>query len=174
MRISFVLITVLALATSAHAALSLSINTTTVFIHETITVSVSSDNTDNWTYNFVLSEDTYNWTAPVAAAYDGARTSDGAVTVHTAAGEMACVTPNPTYAALITLSAGGVEPGPSAGIQFSVQIIGVQEGIIYVDLQDSSCNSMIGGALVIAHIPEPMTITLLALGGLLIRRRGKK
>jgi hypothetical protein len=172
MRKLFVLIMVLALATSAHAALSLSISTTTVSIDDTITVSVSSTDSSPWTWCFVLSEDTYNWTDPIAAAYDPDRAH--AVTILTAAGDMASAIPDPTYAALIQLNAGGATVLPSPGVQFTVRIKGVQFGMIYVDLQDGSANSQIGGALSIGPIPEPMTITLLALGGLFLRRRGEK
>ena len=171
MRISLVLILVLALATSAHAALSLSLSSTLLPIGGEAVVSVISSDTTMWTWQFVLSEDTYLWTDPVAACYYPDRTN--AVTVLPAAGDMAFVTPDATYAALIQLTAGGAAVPPSAGVQFEITIRAVHAGIIYVDLQDGSANSKIGGALAIV-VPEPMTITLLALGGLLLRRRGKK
>jgi hypothetical protein len=173
MRKSLALIMVLAMATNAHAALSLSLSATTVNVDGVLTVSVSSTDSSPWTYLFVLSEDMYNWTDPVAAAYDGGRTE--AVTIMAAAGDQACAIPDATYAAVIQLSAGGSSVPPVAGVQFTVSIEGMQAGRIYVDLQNGNAESQVGGPFFLGPIiPEPMTITLLALGGLMICRRGKK
>jgi len=65
MKKLLVLMFVLGLATTAQAALSLSLSATTVDVGSDVVVSVSSDNTDAWTFEFVLSEDTYNWTDPL-------------------------------------------------------------------------------------------------------------
>jgi hypothetical protein len=170
MKKLLVLLMVLGLATSAQAALSLSLDKSTIGVGETAVVSVSDSIGENWTWQFILTEDTYWWTAPVAAAYDGARASDGAVTILPAAGSMASVTANPTYACMVQLNAG--DPvSPSAGVQFTIDVIGVQAGTIYVDLQDFLTDSKVGGPLALVVIPEPMTIALLGLGGLFLRRR---
>jgi len=153
---------VLALATSANAALSLDLSATTVAVGDTVTCSIYSDNISPWTESFILSEDTYAWTDPVAAAYNG-------VTIGPGAGDLASAIPNPTYPALIQLTAGGM--GVSAGVQFIISIIGVQPGTIYLDLVGGSAGIPEIPTLVV--VPEPMTITLLALGGLLLHRNRK-
>jgi len=163
---------VLALTTTAHAALSLSLSATTVGVGDTVTCSVSSNNTNNWTMQFILSEDTYNWTDPVAADYYPDRAN--AVNILPAAGDMADVAPNPTYPALIALTAAGTSP-PSPGVQFEITIRGVQPGAIYLFLHYTSEVRPITPpeSLTLVVVPEPMTITLLALGGLFLRRRRK-
>jgi len=168
MKKLLVLLIVLGLATTAQAALSLSLSATTVAVDGTVTVSVSSTDAVEWTWAFVLSEDTYNWTAPTVASYNTDRTT--AVTILTAAGNMASNTPDGGYAALTWLNVGGTAPAPVAGVQFTVSIKGVQNGTIYIDLQDGDANSKVGGPLTLV-VPEPMTLALLGLGGLFLRRR---
>jgi hypothetical protein len=164
MRISLVLIMVLALATSAHAAISLSLSSTTVVIGSTVTATVSSDNTDSWTGYFILSEDTYYWSDPVAAAYIPPWT------IYPNAGDLAQASPLAGYPAVYDLAVGGISVLPSAGTQFSINIMGVQVGTIYIDLQEKYGNPPIipPGPLTLLVIPEPMTISLLVLGGLMI------
>jgi hypothetical protein len=165
MKKPFVLIMVLALSTSAQAAISLSLSATTVDVDDTVTCSVISSDGSPWTWQFVLSEDTYGWTDPVAANYNGEPIPQW---------PHLCIVieppyPNP-YPAIRQLEfLGGV-----TGVLFIIPIKGVQPGTIYLDLQDGSATSKVGGALTLVVVPEPMTITLLALGGLIIRRRGKK
>jgi hypothetical protein len=174
MKKLLVLLMVLGLATSAQAALSLSLSATQINVGDSVTVSVSDSVGVNWTWQFVLSEDTYNWTDPAAAAYNPNRSSGvgGGVTILAAAGGMASVTPDASYAAVTQLNAGGVTPAaPAAGVQFTVSIKGMQAGTIYIDLQDFEMDSKVGGYSTLVVVPEPMTLALLGLGGLFLRRR---
>jgi hypothetical protein len=166
-RTTFILIVILTLATSAHAAISLSLSATTVAVDNTVSVSVSSNNAANWTFFLVLSEDTYGWTDPVAAEYDLPWI------IEPCAGDMASIIPDPTYRGILCLTAIGATEPPQAGVQFIIPIKGVQPGTVYLDLKDGAYKSQVGGYLTLVVTPEPMTITLLALGGLMIRQRRK-
>ncbi|MBN1392094.1 MAG: hypothetical protein JW947_04745 [Sedimentisphaerales bacterium] len=161
MRKSFVLIMVLALAASAHAALSLSLSSTQVAVDNIVTLSIYSDSSDWWQGCLVLSEDTYNWTDPVAARY-------GNIIVYPP--PPGYVYPDPPSGPALDITSGG-----TASIQFAVEVISVQPGTIYLSLQDPSTYQEISsnGPLTLVVTPEPMTITLLALGGLLLRQRRK-
>jgi hypothetical protein len=167
MRTTFILIMVLALATTAHAALSLDLSATTVALNSTVTATVSSDNTDSWTGYFILSEDTYYWSDPVAAAYVPPWT------IYPNTGDLAQASPLAGYPAVYDLTAAGTSTLPSAGTQFSINIKGIQAGTIYIALQEKYGYPPIipPESLTLVVVPEPMTITLLALGGLLLRRR---
>jgi hypothetical protein len=167
MRISLVLIMVLALATSAHAAISLSLSSTVVDVGNTVTANVMSDNTSMWSGYLVLSEDTYSWSNPIAAKYN----------IWWPIDPINCrIDPVPGYPGVLLLSTDMISQLPVPGTQFSIQIEGVQPGTIYLDLQASDTYEEMSsnGPLALVVTPEPMTITLLALGGLLLRRRGKK
>jgi hypothetical protein len=163
MKKLLVLLMVLGLVSSANAALSLSLSATTVAVGADVTLSVISDNGDGWLGDLVLSEDLVNWTAPIAAAYDGA------VTILPAAGNLAALSMSQPNVAQI--SAGGLSPAPVAGTQFTVAIKGVQPGTIFIDLQDDSTFAEIAGPLTLTVTPEPITVALLGLGGLFLRRR---
>ncbi|MGD0077415.1 MAG: PEP-CTERM sorting domain-containing protein [Sedimentisphaerales bacterium] len=170
MKKLLVLLMVLGLVSSAQASLSLSLSATTVAVGSNVTCSVIDSVGEGWTWQFVLSEDTYNWTDPVAASYNGGRAA--AVSILAAAGNMAAATPDGGYAALVQLSAGGTTPAPSTGTQFNVTLHGEQAGTIYMDLEDFSANSQSStGFLTLVVTPEPMTMALLGLGGLFLRRR---
>jgi hypothetical protein len=174
MRIFIILIMVLALAISAHAALTLSLSVTGISVGNVMTLSIISDSADPWGIgDLILSEDTYNWTDPVAAMYDGSwsyHTTAGAGSV----GDLGYATPYSGYAGVYKLNAAGSSVLPESGIQFSINIKGVQAGTIYISLQDDSAyHEMSSNGPLIIITPEPMTITLLALGGLLLRRRRK-
>jgi hypothetical protein len=167
MRTTFILIVILALATTAHAAISLSLSATTVSVGNTVTVDVSSTDGSPWTWLLVLSEDTYMWTDPVAAKYDLPWI------IEPCAGDLGIITPDPTYRAILHLMAGGATEPPQAGVQFVIPIKGVQPGTIYLDLQDGASNSQVGGYQTLVVTPDPASVALLALGGLIIRRHRK-
>jgi hypothetical protein len=155
----------LALATGAHAALSLSLSASTVVLGDNVSVSIASDTAVNWTGAFILSEDIVNWTNPIAASLNG-------VTILPAAGIGAAAMPIENVGYLLSTGFYDI----SGGVQFTVDIKCTNIGIIYIDLQDMNTGEeMANGPLyLLCGIPEPMTISLLALGGLMIRRHRKE
>jgi hypothetical protein len=179
MKKLLVLLMVLGLATSAQAALTLSLSATEVDIGDTVTASVSSDLSGTpgiWpgVGDFILSEDTYYWSTMDAAAFSGgwtyhttAGTSGGTVSV----GDLGFANPYPGYSNVYRLNAAGSSVLPEAGVQFMIDIIGVQEGTIYIALQDDTTWAEMAPTLTLVVVPEPMTIALLGLGGLFLRRR---
>jgi hypothetical protein len=168
MKKLLVLLMVLGLAASAQAQLSLSLSATSVAVDGTITADISDNVGEGWTWQFIITDDTYWWTVPVAARYDGGRTN--AVTARPAAGDLPVITPDGSYASIVQLSAGGSTVLPSAGVQFTVAIECIQIGYVYINLMDWAGNSKVGGWKSL-WVPEPMTIALLGLGGLFLRRR---
>jgi hypothetical protein len=170
MKKSLVLIMALALATSVQAALTLSLSAPTSPVGDTVTLSITSDDTSNWQGDLVLSEDTYIWADPIAFDWCGTGTASGI-------GNCGSVTYDYCgyHAAIHLVVASNLSPTDVvAGTQFSFDIIGVQAGWAYISLQDDATYEEISanGPLFIG-IPEPMTVALLVLGGLMIRRRGK-
>jgi hypothetical protein len=163
MKKLLLLLMVSGLVSSAQAALSLSLSTTTVIFDNTVILSVSSDNSDPWSGYLVLSEDPANWTDPIAAQYDPP------MVVH-AAGDLGYAAPVSGYPAVYYLQAAGTTVLPQAGIQFSIGIQGVQEGGIYIALQDLNYENLID-PLYLIPIPEPITIGLLGFGILFLRHR---
>jgi hypothetical protein len=163
MKKLLLLLMVSGLVSSAQAALSLSLSTTTVIFDNTVILSVSSDNSDPWSGYLVLSEDPANWTDPIAAQYDPP------MVVH-AAGDLGYAAPVSGYPAVYYLQAAGTTVLPQPGIQFSIGIQGVQAGVFYIALQDSSTFENLVPPLVLGW-PEPATICLLGLGVLFLRRR---
>jgi hypothetical protein len=164
MKKLLVLFIVLGLAASAQAALTLSLSATTVAVNGEVTFSVISDDTTNWIGDAILSENVGAWSDPIAASYVG----NWAWTVHAGDGAQAPY----TQVGVARLAAGGTTVLPTAGTQFSVNIKGVQAGTIYVDLQDDSTFAeMANGPLTLVVTPEPITMALLGLGGLFLRRR---
>jgi hypothetical protein len=161
MKTSFVLFVVLTLATSAQAAISLSLSSTQVAVDNTVTAAIISDNTDWWDAYFILSEDVENWADPIAASIIDYWPRDIGII------------PDPEYPGVLHLTNANMEPTPLPGTQFWILIEGVQPGTIYLSLQDGTTYEEISsnGPLTLVVTPEPMTITLLGLGGLLLRRR---
>jgi hypothetical protein len=158
---------VLALSTSAQAALTLSLSPPSIPSY-VWTLSVISDDTSFWLGNLILSEDIVNWTEPVAA--------DWGTGITTGIGNIGNVIYDYYgHAAIQIQVASNLVPSDVvAGTQFSIQIIGKQYGTIYISLQDDTDYHEISsnGPLMLI-IPEPITIVLLGLGGLMIRRRRK-
>ena len=58
-----------------------------------------------------------------------------------------------------------------AGEWFAIAIKGVSEGVTVVDLTTTGLSIIDGSSLALTVVPEPMTIGLLGLGALLLRRR---
>jgi len=168
MKKLLVLLMVLGLASSAQASLSITLGAGTIGIGETTSAVVSSSNSDNWQGYIVLSEDQVNWYDPIAASFDGSWS------FHTTAGA-GCVGDKGLVSmysvGVYELDAVGTAPAPEAGDQFSRNIIGVQAGTIYVGLQDLSYVPIEGTLQTLVVTPEPMTLALLGLGGLFLRRR---
>ena len=168
MKKLLVLLMVLGLATSAQAALTLTLSATSVLTGDTVTVGVSSDDGTQWTNMFVLSEDTMMWTDPVAASYVLPWTIDAS------AGDSGSANVQSGYPAAYLLQAAGTTTPAYAGTQFSINISGTQVGTIYISLQDPTYQTEVttnGSPLALEVVPEPMTIALLGLGGLFLRRR---
>lgn len=163
MKNLLVLLAVLGLTASAEAALSLSLNKTTIAVGETAVVSVVSNGASSWTNDFVLSEDLVNWTPPIVAYYSGSWTITGAGS--SASAQWVSGYEHVAY----QLSAAG---NPQAGTQFSIHILGVQTGRIYIGLQNPTTYADVTTPLTLTvATPEPMTIGLLGFGGLFMRRR---
>lgn len=161
MKKLLVLLMVLGLVSSANAALSISLSATTVAVGGDVVLSVSSSDTEPWAGFLILSEDTTNWPDPIHASYDGSMTTSGI-------GDQGHASPSGLSA--WDLQAAGTSVLPVAGNQFVINVKGVQVGTIYVNLADTSYTNMFDDmALVVT--PEPMTIVLLGLGGLFLRRR---
>jgi len=166
MKKLLVLLMVLGLATSAQAALSISLSETTVLTGDTVTASVVSSDNGNWIGYFILSEDQVMWTDPVAADYSGSWTTSGI-------GNLGYVAAVPGYSAVYDMSAASnLQPTDVvAGTQFSISIVGQQIGTIYLGMADADYNPIAGTLTSLVVVPEPMTIALLGLGGLFLRRR---
>jgi hypothetical protein len=162
MKKLLVLLVVSGLAASAQAALSLSLNKTTIAVGETAVASVASNDASSWTNDFVLSEDLVNWPDPIVAGFDGSWTATSR------AGDAYNIQKT-IYAAAYLLTATGNTVSPSAGTQFSINIVGVQAGKIYVGLQNPTTYASIATPLILTVTPEPMTMALLGLGGLFLR-----
>jgi hypothetical protein len=165
MKKLLVLFIVLGLATSAQAALTLTLSATSVAVDGFVTLSVVSDDTTAYTTDCILSENVGAWADPIAASYVDPMTA----TSH--AGDAYVITK--PQVGLYQLTAAGSSTLPSAGTQFSVSIKGVQAGTLYIDLQNDNDFSEMAtnGPLQLVVTPEPMTMALLGLGGLFLRRR---
>jgi len=175
MKKLLVLLMVLGLVSSAQASLSLSLSATTVAVNGTVTAGVVSTDDSAWIGDFVLSEDLSGWTTSPVADYVSPVTWSFIKTAGTgSAGDSGSATVFPGYANVWTLGAGGITVLPSAGTQFSISIKGTQAGTIYISLQqdaDPYPEISTNGPLTLTVTPEPMTLALLGLGGLFLRRR---
>jgi len=173
MKKLLVLLMVLGLATTAQAGLQLILSSPTVGIGQDVTLSVSSDTAGApgiWQGGLILSEDLVNWTTPAAAAYD--ETPPGAVTILPAAGDLGSAVYVPGYEGIVyRLNAAGTSILPASGVQFTIKIKGMALGDIGIGLQDLTYYSDMALPLTLTVSPEPITLALLGLGGLFLRRR---
>jgi hypothetical protein len=153
-----VLMLVLAMASLANALVTLSVSSNEVEVGGTITISVSSD--DTAAYRKYL--DMIQGTATL-----------GSVTIHSAAGADASVA-DFSYEGLYDLELTAVDfaATPVAGLHFSVVATAtgsVGETFTIELLNGDTYDLEMSETVTI--IPEPATIALLCLGGLLIRKK---
>lgn len=157
-----VLTLVLAVASGANAALTLvDVPTDPINIGESIAILVN--NSDDGAYSGWL-----QITNQAVADYDGAP-------VFTAAGDTAGQSTMELYVdepGWYTFTVSSLDPANPivAGDHIQVNIVGISEGSSVLGLYDSDGVTLLDSATVNV-IPEPMTIALLGLGGLFLRRR---
>jgi hypothetical protein len=77
------------------------------------------------------------------------------------------------FAGFWDLEAIGVPPtfAPQSGEWFSINYKATSVGDTYITLYDSECNEL--SQMVVHQIPEPITMTLLGLGAVIVARRRK-
>lgn len=157
-----VLTLVLAVASGANAALTLvDVPTDPINIGDSISILVN--NSDDGAYSGWL-----QITDQAVADYDGDP-------VFTAAGDTAGQSTMEVYAPdpgwyTFTVSSLDPENPIVAGDHIQVNIVGISEGSSVLGLYDSDGVTLLDSAT-INVIPEPMTIVLLGMGGLFLRRR---
>ena len=157
-----VLTLVLAVASGAHAALTLvDVPTDPINIGDSIAILVN--NSDDGAYSGWL-----QITDQAVADYDGDP-------VFTAAGDTAGQSTMELYApdpGWYTFTVSSLDPANPivAGDHIQVNIVGISEGSSVLGLYDSDGVTLLDSAT-INVIPEPMTIVLLGMGGLFLRRR---
>jgi hypothetical protein len=162
MKTWFALVCVLGLVSGASADLTLvGVPSEPIDIGETITITLA--NSVGGTYSGWLEVGT-----PAVATFDGAPE-------FTAAGDpsgASLMKSWPEYGAWYEFSIASFPPSPAieAGDHILIHIVGVSEGTTTLNLYDSDGETILDQCT-IAVIPEPATIALLGLGGLLLRRR---
>jgi hypothetical protein len=163
MKKLLVLILVLGLCSVANATLSWYINGSDA--------GSSADVTTTDTIQ-IYSNDSSTWAGMVLTSNTAVDLTNGAYTSN--AGDLAVITPY-SYAGygdgFSPLAADGLSTLPSAGIQFTMNASGSIDdtATLYLWVDPDYTNAV--DTLDITIIPEPMTIALLGLGGLFLRRR---
>jgi hypothetical protein len=164
MRKLLILMLVLGMAPLAGATISIVNTAATVGLSGTYTVQVSSD------------VDSGAWTGFMG----NVATSVGSVTsawANTIAGSDRQINPQGApysgYYQIKALDLSAPADTIQAGVQFEAVVIGLAEGSYNFYLYDSSWSVPVSpdGTFTLTVIPEPMTMALLGLGGLLLRRR---
>jgi hypothetical protein len=160
MKKLLVLVVVLAVASLANATiLSWSQSSVTVNPGQSITLQLSADNADSFTEKWV---GTYDST--------GVGSEITSVTARAAAGPDAVITQPAGFAGWFVVSSLDMSPPSSvaAGIQYDVTIKGLVAGTYNYSSDADTENDQ---SLSFTVIPEPATIALLCLGGLLLRKK---
>ncbi len=161
MKKLLVLMLVLGLVSAANAVLSISVNGSdpgaeiTIGSSDSIVVDISSDNgTSYGTWMYI---------------YDGDRAlSNPATTQGDISGYVGAHYANyDYYYVTIASSTGNLVAG--TGFVFDYLAIGTND--VLIELYDQSGATLVDSLVI--HQPEPMTIALLGLGGLFLRRRKK-
>jgi hypothetical protein len=150
MKRLLVLAIILAMASMAGATVTMSVSSNTVAVGGAITVSIYSSDTSEYSKYLDLTN---------AATF-------GNVVIYPAAGEYAGVDYSPNA---LTLYAIG---SPTAGLHFDIETIatGNINDTFTIDLVNGDTFE-IEDSQTVTIIPEPLTITLLCFGGLMLRRR---
>ena len=158
MRKLLILVLVLGMAPVACATISLVSNAATIDLAGSVTVQVSSD------------ADSAAWTGYLGYTYAGA----GLTTAwaNPAAGVDGYATPHATWLGYYMLVASELSATPTsidAGIQFEGILKGTATGTYTFNLNNSGWVAQ--DTFTLTVIPEPITMALLGLGGLFLRRR---
>ena len=161
MRKLLILVLVLGMASMASATISFVTNSATVGTGGSVTVSVSSDADDT------------AWSGYIG--YSPGIASLTAVSSLTAAGTERAVT-DPGYAGYFKLlAADGSDPFTSvdSGVQFTGNLAaGLSTGTYTINLWGASWTAgPLADTFTLTVVPEPITLALLGLGGLFLRRR---
>lgn len=160
MKKLMVLALVLGFVGLANAGLSISAPKTDLLPGEVATITVTSDHGNAWLGYLVLAD------GGVGALADGIAVAAGDLGAAIAYTEAGFGTGFEITTASSTV--GGLKPGTQWTFNFSSADAGVANVLMY---DDAAGYSAPVSAIAFTVIPEPMTMGLLALGGLFIRRK---
>ena len=145
-------------------------------IDEVVVVTISSDTANvTWDWGVYLSD-------PTSGDYpDKAELQNGDIASYTKAGDARSTTPYAGYEGDDYHAQGSGGTKPKVGEWCSVEFVGHVAGTYYVELYDYTTegggvdhtNATATYTKTITVVPEPATIALLGLGGLLLMRRRK-
>ena len=171
MRTSLVLIMVLGCATSAQAGLSLYMDhsiapsETFMTVGSSITIGVHSSDQSFWSGYIEMS--TLNW----PEVTDVASLDFDHGVAHGIGNQGSIRFDSDGMSVGISVGSTTVPNDVIAGEQYYLPLIAERPGVCLIGLYSASEYPI---QTMVIYTPEPMTITLLSLGGLMICRRGKK
>jgi hypothetical protein len=183
MKKLLVLLMVLGLATSAQAALSLQINGSdvptemTVSVSTNIVIQVYSSTATPW-YGWIEGADVGYTSNDTSYQFTKGEFVEGTVTyptnqkyvtVYSIAGDLGRAIAETDYKAWKLMS-DGLTVVPSAGTQYDVTFHCKATGDAVINLFGTNYVDVID-SIIIHQTPEPITMALLGLGGLFLRRR---